>query len=664
MSIKYPELFKPFNIGRLEVKNRVCMSAMHPEGWLDANGIITDKAISYYEERAKGGTGLIFTGAGQPVTQFAGAGHINSPFAKPGIFIEQYQKLVNRVHAYGAKVFIQIAYGGGRVTFPGGLSGHPVAASDGPNRWDSSLQHRALTTEEVYQIINDTIDAVRICRMTGCDGVDINSYGGYLFDEFLTDAFNHRTDEFGGSLEGKLKILTDIISAVKKENKFFPISCRLGTKHYVKAVGQGALEGEVFTEFGRDIPETLQMAEILQDAVYDAFYVGNGCYDSFYWMYPPMYQKEALWLDDVESLTRMSKIPVICAGKILQPQTANTAIKENKVTAVALGRALLADPFWAGKAKCGEDEKIRPCIGCNTGCLGRIFSGLPMQCAVNLDLFREEQAEVLPARVKKKVVIIGAGVAGMECARMAVLRGHTVQLYDKRQQLGGVFHEAGVPDFKAADHRLITWYKNQLEKNGVQIHLNMEVTPEMIEEMQADEIVVATGAKANIPPIEGVEQNNVLTGVEALGGRKAIGEKVLVIGGGQVGCEIAIWLKDQGKDVKVVEFASQLMSGMGKTFEANTLQIIDTLAYKNSEGLLNSACKKITENNVVISTPDGEKVLEADTVILSVGFHPDTEFFHNVDSRIPKNVWCLGDAKQPSNIMYAITDGNAIGRAI
>lgn len=664
MSIKYPELFQPFHIGRLEVKNRICMSAMHAEGWLDENGIITDKAIGYYEERAKGGTGLIFTGAVQPVTQFDGAGFVNSPFAKPGVFISQYQKLANRVHAYGAKVFIQIAYGGGRVTFPGGLSGQPIAASDGPNRWDNSITHRALTTEEVYQIIKDTVDAVRICRMTGCDGVDINSYGGYLFDEFLTDAFNHRTDEFGGSLEGKLKILTDIIGEVKKENKFFPISCRFGTKHYVKSVGQGALEGEEYTEFGRDIDETLKMAEILQDAGYDAFYIGNGCYDSFYWMYPPMYQKEALWLDDVAPLTKIAKVPVICAGKILQPQTANDAIKEEKVTAVALGRALLADSAWAKKAKCGQDGEIRPCIGCNTGCLGRIFSGLPMQCAVNPDLFREDKAEVFPAKEQKKVVIIGAGVAGMECARITALRGHEVHLYDKKGQLGGVFHEAGVPDFKEADHRLIAWYKNQLEKNGVHIHLNTEVTAEQIKEMQADEVVTATGAKANIPPIEGVTQENVITGVEALGERKPIGQKVLVIGGGQVGCEIAIWLREQGKEVTVVEFAPQLMSGMGKPFEANTLQIIDTLAYKNIEVLLNTACKKISGKTVVLGTTSGDKEVEADTVILSVGFHADTEFFHSVDSELPKNVWCLGDAKQPSNIMYAIADGNAVGRII
>lgn len=639
------------------------MSAMHAEGWLDDHGIITDKAIGYYEERAKGGTGLIFTGAVQPVTQFENAGAVNSPFAAPTAFIAQYRKLADRVHAYGAKVFIQIAYGGGRVTFPGGLSEHPIAASDGPNRWDGSLQHRMLTTQEVYQMIQDTIDAVRICRMTGCDGVDINSYGGYLFDEFLTDAFNHRTDEFGGTLEGKLKILTDIIKAVKKEDKFFPISCRFGTKHHMKGIGQGALENEEYTECGRDIPETLQMAKILQDAGYDAFYIGNGCYDSFYWMYPPMYQKEGLWLNEAEDLTRSVKVPVICAGKILQPETANQAVKEGKVTAVALGRALLADAYWANKAKCGEDSEIRPCIGCNAGCLGHIFSGLPMQCAVNPDLFRED-SQVCPAKVKKHVVIIGGGVAGMECARIAAQRGHEVHLYDRKQELGGVFYEAGVPDFKTADHRLIAWYKKQLDAENVQIHLGHEITLEQLQNMNADEVVVAAGAKAKIPPIEGIRQENVLTGVEALGGRKQIGNRVLIIGGGQVGCEIAIWLADQGKEVKVVEFAPKLMSGAGKPFEANTLQIEDMLADRKIDVLVNTGCKKIQGNHVYVEGPEGERKIEADTVIVSVGFNPDTELFHCIDKAVPKIVWCLGDAKMPSNIMYAIADGNAVGRII
>ncbi|MGN0269018.1 MAG: FAD-dependent oxidoreductase [Lachnospiraceae bacterium] len=663
MAIKYPELFQPFQIGRLEVKNRICMSAMHAEGWLDEHGIITDKAIGYYEERAKGGTGLIFTGAVQPVTQFENAGVVNSPFAAPNTFIAQYKKLADRVHAYGAKVFIQIAYGGGRVTFPGGLSAHPIAASDGPNRWDPSLQHRMLTTQEVYQIIQDTVDAVRICRMTGCDGVDINSYGGYLFDEFLTDVFNHRTDEFGGSLEGKLKILTDIITAVKKEDRFFPVSCRFGTKHHMKAIGKGALENEVYTECGRDVSETLQMANILQKAGYDAFYIGNGCYDSFYWMYPPMYQKEGLWIDEVEPLTKSVKIPVICAGKILQPETANKAIKEGKVTAVALGRALIAEAYWANKAKCGKDEEIRPCIGCNAGCLGHIFRGLPMQCAVNPDLFRED-SELMPAKARKKVVIIGGGVAGMECARVAAERGHEVHLYDKKQELGGVFYEAGVPDFKTADHRLIQWYERQLDAEGVKINLNQEISLDQIKTMNADEIVIATGAKAKIPPIEGIHQENVLTGVEALGGRKTVGDTVLIIGGGQVGCEIAIWLADQGKNVKIVEFAPQLMSGMGKPFESNSLQIEDMLENRKIDVLLNTGCKKIIGRTVYVETVDGEKEIEADTIIVSVGFNSDTRLYNSINQEIPKNVWCLGDAKQPSNIMYAIADGNAVGRII
>ena len=664
MAIQYPSLFQPFHIGQVEVKNRICMSAMHPEGWLDEHGIITDAAIDYYEARARGGAGLIFTGAVQPVTQFEGDGEIHSPFAAPARFITQYRKLTDRLHHYGAKVFIQIAYGGGRVTFPGGLSGVPIAASEGPNRWEPSLMHRALTTEEVYRIIADTIDAVRICRMTGCDGVDINTYGGYLFDEFLTDAFNHRTDEFGGSLQGKLKIMTDIITQLKQEAPAFPISCRFGTKHHMKAVAQGALADETYKEAGRDIAETLQMAQLLQDAGYDAFYIGNGCYDAFYWMYPPMYQPEGLWLDEVAPLTAMANVPVISAGKILQPEMANTAIQEGKVTAVALGRALLADADWPVKAKCGDVANIRPCIGCNEGCLGRIFKGLPMTCAVNPALFRDELTTLLPATAKKRVAIIGAGVAGMECARVAALRGHEVHLYDKRPQLGGVFHEAGIPDFKTADHRLIAWYERQLHKNGVHLHLGQEITLTQLQSMNADEIVVATGAKAKIPPIHGVEQNHVLTGVEALQHAAKIGERVTVVGGGQVGCEIALWLHDMGKKVTIVEFASHLMSGVGQPFESNSLQIVDALNTRNISVRLNTACEEITDNTVILNTPDGVQTLETDTVILAVGFQPENTLYQETNAAIPKNVWCLGDAKQPANVLSAVADGYAVGKAL
>lgn len=664
MAIKYPELFQPFQIGRMEVKNRICMSAMHPEGWMDEHGILTDQAIGYYEERAKGGIGLIFTGAVQPVTTFTGAELAHSPFEAPGIFISQYRKLADRVHAYGAKVIIQIAYGGGRVTFPGGLSKHPIAVSDGPNRWDSSIQHRALTTEEVYHMIQDIIDAVRICRMTGCDGVDINAYGGYLLDEFLTDAFNHRTDEFGGSMDGKLKVLLDVIKAVKKEDSRFPITCRIGTKHHAKGIGQGTMEGEVYQEFGRDIPETVRMAKCLEQTGYDAFYIGNGCYDSFYWMYPPMYQKEGLWLEDLAPLKEAVHVPVICGGKVLQPEMANQAVKDGKVTAVALGRALLADAYWADKAKMGMDNRIRPCIGCNAGCLENIFSGLPMQCAVNPDLFREDKAQLLPAAEKKKVEIIGGGIAGMECARIAAKRGHQVDLYEKRNFLGGVFHEAGVPDFKTADHRLIDWYKQELQEAGVSVHLGEEVTAEQISKRNADEIVVATGAKANIPPMKGADRDNVIAGVEALNGSKTVGDTVVVVGGGQVGCEIALWLRSKGKNVTIVEFAQKLMSGAGKVFEANSLELEDMLSYSGVDVLTKAACKEAGDGYVLLDTSEGEKKISADTVILSVGFHADLSLYYRLNKEVPKKVWCLGDAKSPSNILYAIQDGNAVGKAI
>jgi 2-enoate reductase len=407
----------------------------------------------------------------------------------------------------------------------------------------------------VSYIPSTTIEAAVLCKQTGCDGIDINgAYGGYLGDQFTTDAFNKRTDEFGNSVDGKLKVLTDIIKGIKKAcGKDFPVTLRFGTKHYIKEERQAAVPGEEYKEFGRDVEQSIVMAKKLEEAGYDAFLIGNGSYDSFYWLYPPMYQKDGLWLEDVAKLKGNVNIPVISPGKIIRPEMANNAIKNGMIDAVAIGRALLADPEWANKAKLGKDEAIRPCIGCNTGCVGRIFAGLPMQCAVNSNLFNEKKSKLEKAETPKKIAIIGGGIAGMEAARIAAQRGHDITIYEKNDQLGGVFIAASVPEFKDADRLLLKWYNREIVNSGVKVNYNSDMTLDQIEALDVDEIVVATGTTAKVPPIPGVNQEHVITAIEALLGEKEIGENVTIIGGGQVGCELALSLQEQGKKVTIVE---------------------------------------------------------------------------------------------------------------
>lgn len=558
MALRYPKLFKPFNIGGVEIKNRICMSPMGVPGWLDANSCYTEEAIAYYEERAKGGVGLIFTSGTTPNTKIEPD---DSPYAEPYPFITQTRKLAERLHLYGTKLFVQIYLGTGRVCDP---RPDAISASENPNRWDPELITRALTTEEIYELINAAIDAAVICNEAGADGVDINgAYGSYLGDQFATDIFNNRTDEFGGSMEGQLKLLTDIVKGINGAcGAKFGVTCRFSTKHYMKALGQAGMPGEEYAEVGRDVAQSVEMGKMLEVAGYDALLIGNGAYDSFHWLYTPMYHKEGLWLDDIAPLTKEVNIPVIAAGKILQPEMANDVISNGIADAVAIGRGLIADPYWADKTKLGKPEDIRPCIGCNAGCIARIFAGLPLQCAVNPDLFYENstKGKLVPTTEPKKIAIIGGGVAGMECACIAAKRGHSVTIYEKSHVLGGRMVAASVPYFKVADRRLLAWFEKELRESGVKVELGKALALEEIETLDVDEIVVATGTTPFIPPIPGIDHESVVQVTDVLSG-KEVGDRIVLIGGGQVGLEVAVWLKKQGKDVIVAEALPELMAG-------------------------------------------------------------------------------------------------------
>ena len=665
--LKYPELFTPFKIGKVELTNRVMMSPMMPMGWLDANGVITDEVIDYYEERAKGGVGLIYTGA-FPLN--AGLEKVSavftSPFDQPEVFMTQLTKAVERVHLYNTKLFIQMTVGNGRVMPPFLLSS-PVSPSENPNWWDPGTTCRALTKEEIERLVQSAVSAALNCLMTGCDGVDfVGIYGGYLGDQFGMSAFNRRTDEYGGSAEGKAKLFTDIVKGVKALcGADFPVTARLAAKHYMKGIQQGAVPGEKFKEFGRDIEDSIAIARELEKAGFDALLMACGSYDSMYWLYSPMYQKDGLWLDDVSKVKAQLKIPVICPGKINTPRMANDAIKNKMVDAVALGRALLADPEWANKARTGRDEAIRPCIGCNNGCIGHAFAGLPMTCAVNPDLFNERYAGLQKVAVPKKIAIIGGGVAGMEAARIAALRGHSVTIYDKNNSLGGVVLAGSVPPSKDADKRLLTWYEKELKSAGVKLKLGHEIKLDQIEKLDADEIVVATGATAKVPPIPGVDLPHVCTATDLLLGKKESGKRVTVIGGGQVGCEVALWLEEKGREVTLIEALPGLMTlGKEALFVANKKMLEDMLAFKKIRVMLGTQVAAIGKNGVDVVSGDKKETLPADSVVLATGYSSDNRLYREIRTTIPKKVWLLGDARAPGNIMFAIRDGAAIGRVV
>ena len=657
MALKYPELFKPLKIGGVTIKNRVVMTPMHLGGRMDSTGNMTEEVIDYYEARAKGGFGLIITGGyasagGAEVTTTA----LNA-MDNPAAFNSTISKATEKVNAYGTKFFVEVGAPFGRVAFLETLAPvmncHPVAPSAVPSRWDPSVMCRALTTEECYGLINAQLDSASAAVNAGADGICVGGpYGGYFTDQFATPLFNQRDDEFGFAQGGQFRIATDVIKGLKERyGKDYPVIVRLCVRHMMKDIGVAPLPGEEFKEVGRDVDVSIELAKALEAAGADALLLASGSYDSFYWLYPPTYQKEGLWLEDAKKIKEAVNIPVICPGKILVPEMAEKAIEEGYTDAVALGKACLADAEWANKAKRGDDEDIRPCIGCQNGCMARVFNGGLVTCAVNPALFYEKSDPVTPAAVKKHVVVIGGGVGGCEAAIIAAQRGHEVDLYEKADKLGGLFNLAAVPEFKTGDHRLLAWYAREVRKAGVRVHLNTTVTTADVEKMGADAIIVATGANPKSFSIAGCE---TVTASDVLAGRD-VGKNCVIVGGGLVGCETAVWLARKGVKVTLVEALPMLMSAGAPVPTPNFLMMLDMLPGAGVDVYTGSKFVSWADGKAVIVDAEGkEHSVEAETVVQAVGFTPNEALYNELEQSVTVPVWNIGDSKKPANVMESV----------
>jgi 2-enoate reductase len=663
MSNKFNKLLEPIKIGKVEIKNRIAMAPMGVLGLTNPDGSLNKRGVDYYIERARGGTGLIITGA------FKVEREIDS--CAPSILFSEaslasFAELAEAVHALGSKIFVQLTAGFGRVGHPMMLLKQPVAPSAIPNYWNPSITCRELKTEEVEHIVECFGEAAEICAMAGIDGVEIHAvHEGYLLDQFTIAMFNRRTDKYGGDLRGRLTFPIEILQEIKKKVGInFPVQLRFSVKSYVKDWRQGGLAGEEFKEKGRDLEEGLEVAKILEAAGYDSFDADAGTYDSWYWAHPPTYQEHGLYLPLTEKLKKVVKVPVVVAGRMGIPELAEKAIEEGKADMVALGRGLLADPYWVKKIEEDKPEHIRPCLGGQDGCIGRIFLGRPLSCSVNPSCGREREYSLQPADKSKSIMVIGGGVAGLEAARVASLRGHEVSLYEKSNALGGHLIEASVPKFKKDFERLLNWYKVELESLSVDVKLDTEVTIQLIESEKPDVTIIATGSSHIIPDIPGIDNDKVATATDVLLGKKEAGEKVVVVGGGLVGCETALWLAQQGKKVTIVEMLGDLMIAGPPVAHANRIMLIDLLKFNKVETITNHSLLKVTDKGVVLIDKNYmKKSLEADTVVLSVGLKPNKELYDKLVGKIP-NLYVIGDAREARNVMGSVWDAYELVRSI
>jgi 2-enoate reductase len=663
MASKFTRLFEPIRIGEVEIKNRIAMAPMGIGGLLNLDGTPGPRALDYYLERARGGVGLIITSVFKvenEVEPFRGLMQLVSRQA-----LAPFAELAEAVHSLGTKIFVQLTAGFGRVMGRIRLEGQPVSASAIPYYWDPSQTCRELKTEEVEQLVKAFGRAAEVLADAGIDGIELHAHEGYLFDQFATALWNRRKDKYGGSLEGRLQLAFEVLREIKgRAGQNFPVQYRFGLKHYVKALNSGALPGESFIEAGRDIEEGLQVAQKLEAAGFDSLHVDAGCYDSWYWPHPPVYQQPGFMVNMAAAVKKAVKIPVIGVGKLGLPELAEKVIAEGKADMVAIGKALLTDPFWVKKVEEGNVEHIRPCIGCHDGCMGRVTKGRPLSCAVNPATGRERFYRLERTERPRKVLVIGGGPAGLEAARVASLRGHQVVLYEKANALGGHLLEASVPDFKKDLARLLDWYKKELEDLNLEIKTGFEVSPAGVKKENPEVTILAAGSIPIVPDIPGMEKEMVSTAIDLLLGKKKAGEKVLVLGGGLIGCETALWLGRQGKKVTIVELLHDLLIAGIPVQHMNRLMLLDMLKFYKVNVFTNTSLSEVTEEGAIVMDRDfGKRNLPADTVVIAAGLKPEQELYRALQGHSP-NLFLIGDSRKAQNIMNSVWDAYEVARMI
>ena len=596
------KLFEPIEIEGMWIKNRIVMPAVGTNFW-SIDGAVTDKLLDFYEERAKNGVGYVVVGVAKIEPQFFGGLAVHDDSYIPGL-----KKLAEVFHRHDVRCAVQLWHPG---RYEISLSdSEPVSASDIPPPIFTKRRPKALSIEEIHKIQDEFVEGALRAKKAGFDAVELICSAGYLISQFFSPATNKRDDEYGGSIENRARFVTEIVERIKKEVNI-PVGCRIS--------------GEEFVEGGNTLEDMKKIAKLLEEAGTAYLNVTAGWHESRKPLIT-MFVPRAAFVYLAEGIKSVVDVPVIASNRINTPEIAEKILQEGKADMVSMMRALLADPELPKKAMEGRNDEIRVCVACNQGCMDYAFQGRPITCLVNPAVGREAEFRDLKAEKKKKIVVVGGGPAGCKAAEMLAEKGHEVILFEKSDGLGGQLLLASKAPYASEFGTIPEYFERILPKKGVEIGLNSKASAEEILSLNPDVVVLALGASPIIPEIPGVEK--AITAFEVLAGKET-GDRVVVIGGGGVGCSTAAKLAVEGKNVTIVEMLRKIGSDIGISTRWNVLLF---LREKGVRMLTETKAVEIKDGGVVVETNGERKTLECDTAVISVGTKPNNGLYEELDN--------------------------------
>jgi 2,4-dienoyl-CoA reductase (NADPH2) len=662
-------LFTPIQVGKMELKNRVVMPAMHYlASW---EGMVLPHHVDYFAERARGGAALIIIG-GCTIDETSGA--VNMLSAKDDKFIPGLAGLAKVVKGHGAKIAAQL-YHAGRYSHSMFMGGKQSVSSSPIRSRFTGETPRELSIPEIKQVQrNYTLAAGRIQR-AGFDAVEVIASAGYLISQFLSPLVNRRKDEYGGDFENRMRFGLEVIEEIRRGvGPDFPIIVRVAGNEFM----DGGLANEEARLFSRG----------LEKAGANMINVTGGWHET---RVPQitMGLPRGGFVYLAQGIKQAVSIPVMACNRISDPILADRILRDGQADLIGFARGLIADPELPNKAREGRFDEINYCIACNQGCFDPIFEGKPQTCLVNARAGAEGKRTLEPASGRKKVMVIGGGPAGMEAARVAALRGHEVCLYEKNECLGGQLPLAAAPPGRAEFLTFVRYLEGQMKKLKVTMHTGTEATPLQVEREKPEVVILATGAEPAIPGIKGADRPNVVLAWDVLSGKADTGKEVVIIGGGAVGLETAMFLARKGtidadtlyfllfnqaekpetiqtllyrglKRITVLEMLKRVGQDIGRSTRWAILQDLARLGVRT----LNKAmAKEITERGVVIEREGREELIPGDTVVLATGANPVNSLYDQIKNQV-REIHMIGDAKSPRKALEAVAEGLEVGRTI